>query len=698
MDKEENTPFTLDSLCYISDHPGFFGTIKNCPADFVVTEIDINGRLVTKEFIKGTEQSNNESDFQERCKKQKTGQRRTELKKKTSDGLGVLDSSTSGTLSLSTDNNYVDTIDDICKTEADNLLNPMLGSVIQDSLNHFASSIKSAWKSQIARDHPAEFSLGVFPDKIERANIHSVVRQTFPFLITVTKSTELLVKPNLDYRELCQLTSEEEADEFFKFLDAKIENSRFTFQPDECKEHRTAVHHFISKRFGKLVETKSFSEKGTNSLQKVSITVRFRERPGSSRKRHRIEGQEVYTAFTLRKENLETLEAISYLSSGLGVLPSDFSYAGIKDKKAITYQAMVVKKVTPERLQQFESSVERKGIKMYNVRPAKQHMRLGQLAGNHFRITVRDVRNHSNDSSKNVPERISEAILSVRTKGFINYYGPQRFGQGQNGQAHDIGLALLKEEMEKSIKMFFSPEVLDDPVNTAKKYFLQTEDAKGTLALMPEYKVRERMLLRALNRYGMNHEGCVRGWLSIPHSMRIFYIHSYCSKVWNEAASFRIMSYGSKVVEGDLVLCDQNTNEKSSLSDRVHVVTATEEETNIYSIHQIVLPMPGHSILYPTNKVGRWYTNTLAKAGLTTCRFRVPALQLNIPGCYRNILKFARNLSYELLLENQKQAEKMENVPGTEVTTSNQSVVVKFDLDSSCYATICLREMMKCNF
>lgn len=55
-------------------------------------------------------------------------------------------------------------------------------------------------------------------------------------------------------------------------------------------------------------------------------------------------------AFTLEKENLETLEAIGYLASSLGVLPSDFSYAGIKDKKAITYQSVVVKKVTSARL------------------------------------------------------------------------------------------------------------------------------------------------------------------------------------------------------------------------------------------------------------------------------------------------------------------------------------------------------------
>lgn len=54
-------------------------------------------------------------------------------------------------------------------------------------------------------------------------------------------------------------------------------------------------------------------------------------------------------AFTLCKENLETLEAISYMAAELGVLPSDFTYAGIKDKRAVTYQSMVVKKVSPQR-------------------------------------------------------------------------------------------------------------------------------------------------------------------------------------------------------------------------------------------------------------------------------------------------------------------------------------------------------------
>lgn len=95
-----------------------------------------------------------------------------------------------------------------------------------------------------------------------------------------------------------------------------------------------------------------------------------------------------------------------------------------------------------------------------------------------------------------------------------------------------------------------------------------SEDAKGTLTMLPEFKVREKMLLRALHRYGVNQEGCTKGWLSIPHSMRIFYVHAYCSQVWNEATSYRLKTYGSKVVEGDLVFSEEN-DESLSLNDKV---------------------------------------------------------------------------------------------------------------------------------
>ncbi|XP_074798274.1 pseudouridylate synthase PUS7L isoform X1 [Natator depressus] len=685
-----------------SNHTGFQGSVKTSASDFIVTEIDTLGQLLSESTAKTLCALGDTPAAPESCCPQspcRSCPEPPELHRE--EVLGPFNSPSHApeeglSPAKGSTEHMAGTAPEGGHHEA-GTLDSLLDESVNELLNQFACNIKDGWDSEHdPAAHPTEFSLGPVLDKRNRADLHSAIRQKFPFLMTVTKSNEIIVKANTDYKQLCQLVSEEEAFDFLKFLDAKLENSKFSFKPDGNKEHRKAVHHFVSQKFGKLVETKSFSVTDLNGQQNVAIIVRFREK-SFSRKRPAAdcqEKQDIYTGFTLRKENLETLEAISYLSSELGVLPSDFSYTGIKDKKAITYQAMVVKKVTPERLKEIGSTIEKKGMKVYNIHSVCQHLRLGQLKGNHFDIIVRDLKHQSNDFSADLKERISEAIENVKTKGFVNYYGPQRFGHGQNVQTDQIGLALLNEEMVKAVKLFFTPEDTDDPVNQAKRYFLQSDDAKGTLAMLPEFKVREKMLLRALNRYGLHHEGCTRGWLSIPHSMRIFYVHAYCSKIWNEAASFRFMTYGSKVMEGDLVLSEDNVGENSSLNDRVHVVTAPEESANKYAIRQVVLPMVGHSIKYPNNKVGQWYHERLAKDGLQTCSFRVSALQLNTPGCYRHILKYIHNLSYHFLEDNEKGIKTEED---SHLNESKASLLLSFDLDPSCYATVCLREIMKCD-
>ncbi|XP_006126559.2 pseudouridylate synthase PUS7L isoform X1 [Pelodiscus sinensis] len=693
------------ALCTRSDHTGFQGRIKTSASDFIVTEIDTLGRLLSENVDKTLPGLGGMPAVPSSSSPQNTHRywpKPLELhSEECYQRLGPFDNP-----SLAPEESLLpakDSTEPVAGASSKGghhegaTLDSLLDESVNELLNHFACNIKGGWDSEHdPAAHPAEFSLGPVLDKRNRADLHSAIRQKFPFLMTVTKNNEIIVKANSDYKQLCQLVSEKEAFDFFKFLDAKLENSKFSFKPDGNKEHRKAVHHFISQKFGKLLETKSFSVTDFCDQHNVAIIVRFREKSWS-RKRPATDcqkKQDVYTGFILRKENLETLEAISSLSTELGVLPSDFSYTGIKDKKAITYQAMVVKKVTPERLKEIGSTIVKKGMNVYNIHSVCQHLRLGQLKGNHFDIIVRDLKLQSNDSSADLKERIFEAIENVKTKGFVNYYGPQRFGQGQTVQTDQIGLALLNEEMVKAVKLFFTPEDADDPVNQAKRYFLQTEDAKGTLGMLPEFKVREKMLLRALNRYGINQEGCTRGWLSIPHSMRVFYVHAYCSKIWNEAASFRFITYGSKVVEGDLVLAGENVDENSSVNDRVHLVTALEESANKYALSQVVLPMVGHSIKYPNNEVGQWYQERLAKDGLQTCRFRVPVLQLNTPGCYRNILKYIHNLSYHFLEDSVKGIKTEED---SHLNESKASLLLSFDLDPSCYATVCLREIMKCD-
>ncbi|KAG9490231.1 hypothetical protein GDO78_005882 [Eleutherodactylus coqui] len=413
INEMEDRPLDLGSLTYISDHTGFYGTIKNSPADFVVTELDVTGRLVTNVCTEVHEELQTQYSNKQNSKKPKLCPNTAGAE--TEDTLEGAVRDLCQTVIDKVDNVFED--QELSGSEADqcNVLTALLSLDVQESLSSFACSVRSAFESEVSGIERSEVSLGLFPDKSARASLHSAVRQAFPLLLTFTRNAEVLVKPNLDYQELSLLTSEEEADTFFTFLDAKVENSRFTFEPDVCKEHRTSVHHFISKKFGKLLETKSFSEKDSDGVQKVCITVRFRQRKVSSGKRQGPEDNSViFTAFTLQKENLETLEAVDYLASSLGVLPSDFSYAGIKDKKAITYQSVVVKKVTPERLRRAEGLLEKKGIKIYNIHPTNQHLHLGQLSGNHFTIVLRDVRCHTGDTSEDLEKRVEEAVCNVK--------------------------------------------------------------------------------------------------------------------------------------------------------------------------------------------------------------------------------------------------------------------------------------------
>ncbi|NWV67000.1 PUS7L protein, partial [Malurus elegans] len=696
----------LPSFSYLTEHTGFRGTIKNSPRDFVVTELEVP-QLFLRDTRAELPQKTSEappgqsSPCPRQPKKRRTeppGPGAAECPRGAAPGpAGCGPGRAGGGCAASPDKSGPEGDSELRSSglREGPVLESLLGKPVSERLSKFACDLKDAWGLENSADAGIrEFSLGPRLDKKIRADLHSAVRQKFPFLVTVTKDNEMIVKGNPDYRELCRLVTEKETSDFFKFLDAKLENSTFSFEPDGNKEHRKIVHHFINRKFGKLLETKSFTVTDVNDQPNMSIMVRFREKSWSRKRSAGCfqENQGVYTAFTLQKENLETLEAIGLLAAELDVLPSDFSYTGIKDKKAITLQPMVVKKVTPERLKEIGNKMEKKGIRIFNIRSAYQHLRLGQLKGNHFDIVVRDLRHHNHDCSADLKGRISEAMQNVETKGFVNYYGPQRFGQGQIVQTDQIGLALLNEKMVKAVNLFFTPEDTDDPVNNAKRYFLQTEDAKGTLGMLPEFKVREKMLLRALNRYGVNHEGCTKGWLNIPHSLRIFYVHAYCSKIWNEAASYRLKTYGSKVVEGDLVFLEENY-ESVSMNDKVHVVTASEESANKYSIYQVVLPMVGHSIKYPSNKVGQWYRERLSKDELDLCKFRVSSLQLNIPGCYRLILKNIQNLSY--FLEGFEEGIKIED---NLLNDLKLSLHVSFDLDSSCYATVCLREIMKCDF
>lgn len=243
---------------FISDHEGFHGTIKNSPKDFVVTEIDTHGQLVTNPNIQGTQ---TKTVYQGTIKDVKSKQ---------------------------TQPDEIDISNQDC-FDLNDILNP---SVCKE-LEHFTDKIRAKTSPSKGEQENMELSLGTFADKNLRAVVHRAVRQTFPFLQTVTNQSEIRVREDQDFKKLSKLSSEGEAEEFFRFIDAKAPGCVFTFLPDHSKEHRTSVHHFVSLRFGKLVETKSFTDQN-----KTYITVRLRDKSKQPKKREIADCQEEEVTYT----------------------------------------------------------------------------------------------------------------------------------------------------------------------------------------------------------------------------------------------------------------------------------------------------------------------------------------------------------------------------------------------------------------
>jgi tRNA pseudouridine13 synthase len=90
---------------------------------------------------------------------------------------------------------------------------------------------------------------------------------------------------------------------------------------------------------------------------------------------------------------------------------------------------------------------------------------------------------------------IDNILHSMLHRGFINYYGMQRFGTA-SVSTHTVGLALLKSQWKEACEMLLARRQGEHPdVDQARQCWEQTGDAGKTLELMPRRNTAERALL-----------------------------------------------------------------------------------------------------------------------------------------------------------------------------------------------------------
>ncbi|KAJ8979560.1 hypothetical protein NQ317_012949 [Molorchus minor] len=210
------------------------------------------------------------------------------------------------------------------------------------------------------------------------------------------------------------------------------------------KQERTKVHQCVKTYFGQKIVA------STITTEKIDRRFEWPDDKGE------------YVHFLVYKESLDTMDACLKISDCVNMSPANFTYGGVKDKRAKTTQWFCVKRVNPWKLMKRTRPL--KNVRLGNYEFKDAPLKLGHLQGNRFKIALRNVTGSD--------ELINQSMQSIKEKGFINYYGLQRFGNDKEVPTYEIGVNLLLGKWKEATQLILKPKTSDDPsedVSKAKK-------------------------------------------------------------------------------------------------------------------------------------------------------------------------------------------------------------------------------------
>ncbi|KAI5965355.1 PUS7 [Candida pseudojiufengensis] len=373
--------------------------------------------------------------------------------------------------------------------------------------------------------------------------------------------------------------------------------------------------------------------------------------------------------FTVFKQNRDTMDVSNNIAKMLKIQPKNINYSGTKDRRGVTCQRFSINKGKVLRVNAL-NKLKNSNFKLGEFKYEDQPLKLGDLNGNEFLITLKDVKIASGDNStNNIREVVDQCFKSFNEKGFINYFGMQRFGSFSVA-THELGKAILQENWEKAVELLLSEQEICSPGTIEmRKIWKETKNPKDALSKLQRHFVAENSILKVLsnepqdeNKNFKSHS-YLKALLAIPKNLRMMYVHSYQSYVWNLVASKRIELFGYEIQEGDLVLNNEEEGTKSLKDDDefeedianfepipVKAVTKEDIAEGKYSIFDVILPSPGYKITYPENeKLQNVYIDTMSLDNLDPFKLIRKNKEFSLTGAYRNLISKPKDISYKII-------------------------------------------------
>jgi tRNA pseudouridine13 synthase len=133
------------------------------------------------------------------------------------------------------------------------------------------------------------------------------------------------------------------------------------------------------------------------------------------------DGEGEHLLVRIRKVGANTRFVAEALAKYLGIHQRDMSYAGMKDRHAVTEQTLCFR--LPGNAMPDLRGFALEGVEILEVARHKRKLRIGALAGNAFRLVIRQISDR---------DAVETRLTQIRDAGVPNYFGEQRFGRNGN--------------------------------------------------------------------------------------------------------------------------------------------------------------------------------------------------------------------------------------------------------------------------
>ncbi len=363
-----------------------------------------------------------------------------------------------------------------------------------------------------------------------------------------------------------------------------------------------------------------------------------------------------YTYLKVQLTDWDTNRFLVRLARDLHISRKRISYAGTKDKKAVTVQYFCVNSdIDP-------GSIRIGGAEILESFRSDHFLRLGDLVGNRFTVRVESDSEHGEEIS-----RISSEVEA--SGGFPNFFGMQRFGSIRIN-THRIGRCLVHGEYSKAVEMYIYDRDFD--TEDYRVDFGKTHDAEQALERFPMHLNFERSLLAYIAENG-SLEGA---FSSFPRNLGMLFVHAYQSYLFNRMLSERLERAGDllTVFPGDVAV---------KVDRYFNPVDRQEIKVNGYNTEKIgrlvgegrlraTIPLIGFESSYSKGFQGEIERKVMEEEGLAFPMFRISGYpELSSKGSRRVISAIPVDFK------------------------SSSGDILKFSLGKGIYATSYLREFLK---